>query len=114
MNNSILYLILAAVVSFTAYLWNDNQQMKERVNTAEAKIIALERSHAVYEDALNSAMKARETAENEARRKKEFAERLLKDNPDFDTIVLPDGVIRVLKQKGDGACDVPAAGNATR
>ena len=90
--------------------------LKRSLDTAELTIQTMKQEHDSAIQAANAALKARE--EEHARNQKRIAEaeRVLEENDDFGSLLLPDDIARLLCKDGTACADgsLPATGGAAR
>lgn len=104
----------------TLNVYTNSRSISKRLSDAEQTIKAMKREHDFAIEAANAALKARE--EEHARNQERIAEaeRVLEENADFGSLVLPDDVARLLRKDGSAdadagaSCGLPAPGGAAR
>lgn len=90
--------------------------LKKSLDTAELTIQTMKQEHDCAIQVANAALKARE--EEHARNQKRIAEaeRVLEDNGDFSSLLLPDDIARLFHKAGSAGpeCGLPSPGGAAR
>ena len=98
--------------ALNADLTTAKKDLTEATNTIQT----MKREHDCAMQAANAALKARE--EEHARNQKRIAEaeRVLEENDDFGSLLLPDDIARLFHKAGsaDAGCGVPSPGGAAR
>ena len=121
MGSKLVWCLMAAVLflgGLCLNLHNGYQDIREHLDTAEQTIQTMKQEHDCAMQAANAALKARE--EEHARNQKRIAEaeRVLEENDDFGSLLLPDDIARLFHKAGssdaDAGCDLPSPGGAAR
>jgi|GEM_PF-2406026 len=110
-------LVLLCLIGVVArHSWKLETRLEERLKVALSQIVLLHKAQDLTDTTEANALAARKVQDAENQKRSARTECVLRDNGVWSGVVLPDDVIRLLRQgsNSNGTCTIPPPGDASR